>query len=37
VVKMRNHWFVAGFAVLVWLIIAIMNVALLVFVGLGKG
>lgn len=37
VVKMRNHWFVAGFAVLVWLVIAIMNVALLVLVGLGKG
>ena len=35
-VKMRNHWLVAGFAVLVWLIIAVMNVALLVLVGLGK-
>ena len=36
VTKMRNHWLVAGFAVLVWLVIAIMNVALLVLVGLGK-
>lgn len=36
VVKMRNHWLVAVFSVLVWLVIAIMNVALLVLVGLGK-
>ena len=35
-VKMRNHWLVSGFAVLVWLVIAVMNVALLVLVGLGK-
>ena len=35
-VEMRNHWSVSIFAVLVWLVIAIMNVALLVLVGLGK-
>ena len=36
VVKMRNHWIVSAFAVLVWLVIAVMNVALLVLLGLGK-
>ena len=36
IVKMRNHWLVSVFAVLVWLVIAVMNVALLVLVGLGK-
>ncbi|CUS14362.1 unnamed protein product, partial [Tuber aestivum] len=35
-VKMRNHWITAVFAVLIWLVIAVMNVALLVLVGLGK-
>lgn len=35
-IKMRNHWITATFAVLIWLVIAIMNVALLVTVGLGK-
>lgn len=35
-VKMRNHWITAIFAVLIWLIIAVMNVALLVLVGLGS-
>ncbi len=35
-VKMRNHWLVSGFAVIVWLVIAVMNVALLVMLGLGK-
>lgn len=35
-VKMRNHWVVSILAVLIWLVIAIMNVALLVLVGLGK-
>lgn len=35
-VKMRNHWSVSVLAVLVWLVIVIMNVALLVLVGLGK-
>lgn len=34
--KMRNHWFTAILAVLIWLIIVIMNVSLLVLVGLGK-
>jgi metal iron transporter len=33
---MRNHWITATFAVLIWLVIAIMNVALLVTVGLGE-
>ncbi|KAK1138836.1 NRAMP-like transporter smf-3 [Aspergillus melleus] len=35
-VKMRNNIFVAGIAIVVWLIIVVMNVALLVLVGLGK-
>ncbi|KAI9806117.1 MAG: hypothetical protein M1833_004524 [Piccolia ochrophora] len=35
-VKMRNHWITAVLAVLIWLVIVIMNVALLVLVGLGK-
>ena len=35
-VKMRNHWAVSVFAVAIWLVIAIMNVALLVFAGLGR-
>ncbi len=35
-IKMRNHWLVSVFAVVIWLVIAIMNVALLVLVGLGK-
>lgn len=35
-VKMRNHWITAAVAVLIWLVIAVMNVALLVLVGLGK-
>ncbi|KAL8710725.1 MAG: hypothetical protein Q9220_004743 [cf. Caloplaca sp. 1 TL-2023] len=35
-VQMRNHWAVSVFAVLVWLVIAVMNVALLVIVGMGK-
>ena len=35
-VKMRNHVLVSIFAVLIWLVIAIMNVSLLVLVGLGK-
>ncbi|KAI9678785.1 MAG: hypothetical protein M1817_005843 [Caeruleum heppii] len=34
--KMRNHWFTAALAVVIWLIIVIMNVSLLVLVGLGK-
>ena len=34
-VKMGNHWITAVIAVLVWLIIVVMNVALLVLVGLG--
>lgn len=35
-VKMRNHWITAIFAVLIWLVIVVMNIALLVLVGLGK-
>jgi len=34
--KMRNHWITMGFAVAIWLIITIMNVANLVLLGLGK-
>jgi metal iron transporter len=33
---MRNHWFTSLVAGLVWLLIAVMNVALLVLVGMGK-
>ena len=36
VVKMRNPWLLSGFAVLIWLAIAIMNVASLALLGLGK-
>lgn len=35
-VQMENHWILSIFAVLVWLIIVVMNVALLVLVGMGK-
>ncbi|KAL8801790.1 MAG: hypothetical protein Q9223_006873 [Gallowayella weberi] len=35
-VYMKNHWVVSTFAVLVWLVMVIMNVALLVLVGIGK-
>ncbi|KAI9838327.1 MAG: hypothetical protein M1819_005595 [Sarea resinae] len=35
-VKMRNHPIIAILAVLIWLVIAIMNVALLVLLGMGK-
>lgn len=35
-VSMRNNWIVGILAVLIWLVIAVMNVALLVLVGLGK-
>lgn len=34
--KMRNHWMVSVLAVIIWLVIIIMNVALLVLLGLGK-
>ncbi|KAK5113319.1 hypothetical protein LTR85_010936 [Meristemomyces frigidus] len=34
-VKMANHWITAAFAVAIWLIIVIMNVASLILVGLG--
>lgn len=35
-VNMRNGWIVTIFAVLIWLVLVVMNVALLVLVGLGK-
>ncbi|PKY02616.1 natural resistance-associated macrophage protein [Aspergillus campestris IBT 28561] len=35
-VKMRNGWLVSAVAVVVWVIIVVMNVALLVLVGMGK-
>lgn len=35
-VRMRNHWLLSAIAIAVWLVIAIMNVTLLVFLGLGK-
>ena len=34
-IKMRNHWALTAFAVLSWIIITIMNIALLVLIGLG--
>ena len=35
-VCMKNSWPVAGLAVMLWLVLVVMNVALLVIVGLGK-
>jgi len=35
-IKMKNHWVISVFAVLIWLVIVVMNVSLLVLVGLGK-
>lgn len=35
-VEMGNHWAVTAVGFLIWMVIAIMNVALLVLVGLGK-
>jgi metal iron transporter len=35
-VQMCNHWAITALGVVIWLVIAIMNVALLVLVGLGK-
>ncbi|KAF2116364.1 natural resistance-associated macrophage protein-domain-containing protein [Lophiotrema nucula] len=34
-VQMRNHWVTATFALLIWGVIVVMNVALLVLVGMG--
>jgi metal iron transporter len=34
--KMRNAWVLSVLAILVWLVIAIMNVAIVVLLGLGK-
>lgn len=36
-VKMRNHWFTAVCAVVIWLVITVMNVANLVLLGKGDG
>lgn len=36
-VKMRNSWFTAAVAILIWLIMTVMNTANLVLLGLGKG
>lgn len=35
-VKMRNHRLVSALAIAIWLVITIMDVASLVFAGLGK-
>ncbi len=35
-VNMRNGWIVTVFAVLIWLVLVVMNVALLVLLALGK-
>ncbi|KAE8145519.1 natural resistance-associated macrophage protein-domain-containing protein [Aspergillus avenaceus] len=35
-VKMKNNFITTGFAILIWLVIAVMNIALLVLVGMGK-
>ena len=34
-VQMRNHWITAAFAVVIWGVIVVMNVAALVFAGMG--
>ena len=34
--KMKNHWILSILAVVIWLVIAVMNISLLVLVGLGK-
>jgi metal iron transporter len=36
VVNMRNSWILATFSILIWIVLAVMNVALLVLIGLGK-
>jgi len=35
-VKMRNHWVSTIFAILVWLLITVMNIANIVLLGLGQ-
>ena len=35
--KMRNHYITTAIAILVWFMIVIMNIANLVFLGLGQG
>lgn len=34
-VQMRNHWIITGFAIAIWILIVIMNVANIVLTGLG--
>ena len=34
-VQMRNHWITTAFAVVIWGVIVVMNVAALVFAGMG--
>nr|POE74512.1 manganese transporter smf1 [Quercus suber] len=36
-VKMRNHWIVTGFAIAIWLLISVMDIAAVVLLGLGVG
>jgi len=36
-VVMRNHWLTVVFAVIIWLVIVVMNVALIVLAAMGKG
>ncbi|KAH8723109.1 natural resistance-associated macrophage protein-domain-containing protein [Phaeosphaeriaceae sp. PMI808] len=35
-VRMRNHWIIVVLAILIWLVIAVMNISLLVLIVLGK-
>jgi metal iron transporter len=37
VVMMKNHWFITALGVCIWLVIVVMNCALLVMQGMGKG
>jgi metal iron transporter len=34
-VQMRNHWITTAFAVVIWGVIVLMNIAALVFAGMG--
>jgi metal iron transporter len=35
-VVMRNHWLTAAFAIIIWLVVVVMNVALIVLAAMGK-
>lgn len=37
IIKMRNHWIVTGLAIAIWVLIAVMDVAAVVLLGLGVG